>query len=108
MTTRQNPPGLAETRGAEEKTPAKGSLAPTLPPAAAETLAAETAYDRLLDRLRDHGRVVTRGPGQASAQCPAHEDQSPSLSITRGRGLALVNCWTGCDNRDVMAALGLS
>lgn len=42
------------------------------------------------------------------AQCPAHEDRSPSLSITPGDDKVLVHCFAGCDTRDVLAALRLS
>ena len=41
-----------------------------------------------------------------SAQCPAHDDQTPSLSINAGRnGKVLVHCHAGCKQRDVIAAL---
>ena len=40
-----------------------------------------------------------------SCCCPAHDDRSPSLSLRDGdRGLIL-KCWTGCDPREVRAAL---
>lgn len=40
------------------------------------------------------------------AKCPAHDDQTPSLSITAGRdGQALVHCHAGCRQADVIAAL---
>ena len=40
------------------------------------------------------------------ARCPAHEDRSPSLSISAGKdGKVLVRCHAGCDQRDVIAAL---
>jgi putative DNA primase/helicase len=40
-----------------------------------------------------------------SCRCPAHDDQSPSLSLRDGdRGL-IVRCWAGCDTRDVLAEL---
>lgn len=67
------------------------------------------AYDRLIDRLRTGGHKVSeRGPDQASAQCPAHNDRDPSLSITRIEGQALVHCHAGCLTDAVMAALGWS
>lgn len=41
------------------------------------------------------------------ARCPAHDDRSPSLSISTGKdGKVLVRCHAGCDQRDVIAALG--
>jgi 5S rRNA maturation endonuclease (ribonuclease M5) len=45
-----------------------------------------------------------------SAQCPAHEDRAPSLSIGQrkdGNGVVL-NCHAGCDPQDVVTALGLT
>ncbi len=42
------------------------------------------------------------------ARCPAHDDKSPSLSLTRGSdGRALIHCYAGCEARDVLAAVGL-
>jgi hypothetical protein len=42
------------------------------------------------------------------AVCPAHQDKSPSLSLSRARdGRALVHCFAGCDPRDVLGAVGL-
>jgi putative DNA primase/helicase len=40
-----------------------------------------------------------------SARCPAHDDRSPSLSISEAAGKLLVYCHAGCDQRDVVAAL---
>ena len=41
-----------------------------------------------------------------SARCPAHEDHSPSLSISTGRdGRAIFNCFSGCTYDEVIAAL---
>ena len=40
------------------------------------------------------------------ARCPAHDDRSPSLSISTGKGgKVLVRCHAGCDQRDLIAAL---
>jgi AAA domain-containing protein len=44
------------------------------------------------------------------AQCPAHDDRNPSLSLTWTGGdnpLTLMYCFAGCDNQDIMAAIGL-
>lgn len=42
------------------------------------------------------------------ARCPAHDDSDPSLSLSRGEdGRALVHCYAGCENRDVVAAVGM-
>jgi hypothetical protein len=40
-----------------------------------------------------------------TAKCPAHEDRSPSLSISDGERRVVVKCHTGCDQRDVLGAL---
>jgi len=38
------------------------------------------------------------------ARCPAHDDRSPSLSISAGNdGKVLVRCHAGCDQRDLIA-----
>jgi KaiC/GvpD/RAD55 family RecA-like ATPase len=68
------------------------------------------AFERIVGYLKDlDRRVIMRGPNQAMAQCPGpmhnNGDRNPSLSISRGRGLALMNCWAGCEPQDVMAAM---
>ena len=40
-----------------------------------------------------------------SCRCPAHDDRSPSLSISDGDKALIVRCWAGCDPRDVLAEL---
>ena len=68
-----------------------------------------TAYNRVTDALRTSGRKVAEArPGQASAQCPAHEDRAPSLSLTKIEGQVLVHCHAGCHTEDVTAALNLT
>ncbi len=51
------------------------------------------------------------GANNFVAKCPAHEDRSPSLSLTdAGDGLVLFHCFAGCSQgevRDALAALGL-
>ena len=39
------------------------------------------------------------------ACCPAHEDRTPSLSISERNGKVLVRCHAGCDQREVIDAL---
>ena len=54
-------------------------------------------------------RVVKRSGAQYLAQCPAHDDQTPSLSIGEGdHGQVLIHCHAGCDPNDVLRALGLT
>ena len=42
-----------------------------------------------------------------SALCPAHADNSPSLSISEGDKAILLKCWAGCTVQEVCAALGI-
>jgi hypothetical protein len=60
--------------------------------------------DLLLLRLQG----VKRHGARYMAKCPAHQDKTPSLSLSRGKdGRALVHCYAGCETRDVLAAVGL-
>jgi len=70
-----------------------------------------TAYERLVDALRAHGRdIKDSGAGRAQAQCPAHDDTHPSLSVGPRRDAlgVVVHCHAGCPPAEVLAALGLS
>jgi hypothetical protein len=64
----------------------------------------------VVDALEQRSGRVRRVGDQVDAQCPAHHDQSPSLSVRYDRtgGRVLVNCHTGCAPDDVVAALGLT
>lgn len=64
---------------------------------------------RALEKLDLTWRVASGGRQSWSAQCPAHEDRDPSLSIREASdGKVLLNCFAGCDVIDVVGALGLS
>jgi hypothetical protein len=64
------------------------------------------SVDALLSRLK---KVRKLSEGQWYACCPAHDDRSPSLSITlRNDGRILINCFAECGGGDIMAAIGLS
>lgn len=39
------------------------------------------------------------------ARCPAHDDRTPSLSVSLGRGAILLHCFAGCDQESVLAGL---
>lgn len=65
--------------------------------------AAEVTSDDFLSRLEG----VENEPGGWKARCPAHEDRSPSLSISEGTDGILVYCHAGCDTRDIVTALQL-
>ena len=68
-----------------------------------------TAFDSVIDKLTDKGaKLRMTGEGRASAQCPAHDDGNPSLSITRETDRVLVKCQAGCDTGEVLAALDLT
>ncbi len=59
--------------------------------------------------LREHGsRIDSHGAGSWMAQCPAHEDRKPSLSLAQGDVGAVLCCQFGCDTGDILAALNLS
>ena len=66
-----------------------------------------TAYARLIDALHEHGSTVRGNGVSAKAQCPAHVDSNPSLSLRPIEGQALIHCFAGCDTADVLAALNL-
>lgn len=51
----------------------------------------------------------TTGVGKWQARCPAHDDRSPSLSISLGREeRVLVHCFAGCTLHAVLEGLGVS
>lgn len=75
----------------------------------ATNLAAQPAFHRLTDALVRRGsRVTTKGDRNALAQCPAHEDRNPSLSLTAIEGQTLLHCFAGCTPDNVLAALNLT
>ena len=46
--------------------------------------------------------------GEWKARCPAHNDRTPSLSITEAsNGTVLLHCFAGCDPHDIVEAIGL-
>jgi hypothetical protein len=62
--------------------------------------------DDFLGRLE---KVSGNGDGQYKACCPAHDDQSPSMSVkATDDGTILVNCFAGCSTDEIVAALGLT
>lgn len=59
----------------------------------------------LLARLT---KVRPTGRGRWSACCPAHEDRSPSLTITeKDDGLVLIRCFAECPADAIVGAVGL-
>jgi 5S rRNA maturation endonuclease (ribonuclease M5) len=68
-------------------------------------LSAVTPYDRVREALEAAGHPVRNG----SARCPAHDDKSPSLSLSEGgEGKVVVHCHAGCATDAVLAALNLT
>lgn len=43
--------------------------------------------------------------GKGMCCCPAHDDRTPSLSVTLGRKAILLHCFAGCTNAEIIAAL---
>jgi hypothetical protein len=74
------------------------------------TLAEGTAFKGTRDDLAGLGsKIEPSGNGMSfRAQCPAHADRTPSLSVTNlpAEGKILVNCQAGCQTQDVMSAMG--
>jgi len=65
--------------------------------------------DLIIARLQNRGYKVKRYGKGYLAQCPCHEDNNPSLSITEGEdGRVLLKCFAGCRTEDIVKALGLS
>jgi hypothetical protein len=65
----------------------------------------QNSLRNLLSRLE---KVRERAPGKYIARCPAHDDRTPSLSITeRADGAVLLHCFAGCDPTAVCGAIGL-
>jgi putative DNA primase/helicase len=71
------------------------------------TVATMGVNPRLHDLLSRVKRVKRSGRGW-SAPCPAHDDKSPSLSITEGRdGRIVLYCHAGCRPEAIVAAIGM-
>jgi len=65
--------------------------------------------NKIIDRLTER-QYGPRGNGlQFSARCPAHDDNSPSLSITgTPNGNVLLYCHAGCSTPEIIDKLGLT
>jgi len=62
-----------------------------------------SALDRVLARLPN----AKRSGKNWQAKCPAHDDKTPSLSISQGKSGVLLKCWAGCELDRIAAALRL-
>lgn len=68
-------------------------------------MTSDVLHDTLLPRLSG----VKKLAGGYQARCPAHEDRSPSLSITPGTTHpVLLTCHAGCQTEDILAAVDLT
>lgn len=65
------------------------------------------SYDAILEALNNHGKKVRRAGRKAMAQCPAHDDGRPSLSVTHDGDKTLIYCHAACPPGAIMAALDL-
>ncbi len=69
-----------------------------IPPGISPTL------ERFLSRLDG----VSRSGGGFVARCPAHDDQTASLSISEGKGgKVIAHCHAGCTFDQIVAGAGL-
>lgn len=65
-------------------------------------------YDLVASALRRDGKRVNASDHSMTAQCPAHKDRTPSLSVTRmPDGAVRIKCFGGCSTDEVCAALGI-
>ena len=64
------------------------------------------------ERLERRAREIVDSLGgtwrrnRGMCRCPAHDDRTPSLSVSLGRRAILFHCFAGCSNDEVIAALG--
>lgn len=62
--------------------------------------------EAILDRLCNAKKM---GEFRWQARCPAHDDRSPSLSVSEGsEGKVLLKCWAGCSIESIVGAIGLN
>lgn len=60
-----------------------------------------------LQEAASHFRKSKKNGNYYVAQCPAHQDSSPSLTIRENDGQIWLKCHAGCDNMTILAAAGL-
>lgn len=67
------------------------------------------SWESVEKALKSLGKQITKtGDGQYTAQCPAHPDGSPSLSITvHEDGKCLLHCFAGCSFDAIVNSLNL-
>jgi P4 family phage/plasmid primase-like protien len=68
-----------------------------------------TAFERIRSALEGSGAQIRHSADKKfTAQCPAHDDGSPSLSVSGIEGQALIHCFGGCATEDVLASLNMA
>jgi 5S rRNA maturation endonuclease (ribonuclease M5) len=64
---------------------------------------------KLIDALKAAGKTVkANGQDSYMAQCPAHDDGRPSLSVRKVAGQVLTYCFAGCTAESIVQALGMT
>jgi RecA-family ATPase len=66
----------------------------------------ETTLDKL-DNVLSRLRGVKKNSSGHMACCPAHDDKTPSLSITVGTDNILLYCFASCSLENIVSAIGL-
>jgi len=67
-----------------------------------------TPLNRVLEALAAKGCQIKGSGGQFMAQCPAHDDEHESMSVTEGEdGRVLMHDHAGCETESIVKALGL-
>lgn len=61
--------------------------------------------DGFVALLSERGLTVRRAKDGYMAQCPSHEDPTPSLHVSEGDDRVLVHCFGGCDTPDVVSSV---
>ena len=67
-----------------------------------------SGIETVLSALDENGLRYRFSGGQYLAQCPVHDDRTPSLAIKAVAGKVLLHCHTGCRAADIVEAFGLS
>ena len=65
----------------------------------------EQTWQKLSLELKQYS---LKGSNSAVASCPAHEDQTPSLSLERKKDIILVKCHAGCGFKEIIEALKMT
>ncbi len=68
-----------------------------------------TPMQAIVEKLQSSGREVRRSGAWMTSLCPVHADTNASLGIKEDpkSGKAVVKCFAGCSDEDVLKALGL-